>query len=59
VATDSTTVWRVLAPDGAVQGVLSLPDRVAPRRVQVGRMWGIGRDELDVPYIVRYRIELP
>jgi hypothetical protein len=57
--------WRepfvadVFQPDGSYLGQVRLPERFQtfPQPVSRGRhIWGVELDELDVPYIVRYRI---
>lgn len=57
--------WReplafdVFQPDGTYLGTVRAPDRVSihPRVESRGdRVWAIVRDELDVQYVVRYRI---
>lgn len=49
-------VWRVFGEDGADLAPVQLPAGV--RVLSAGRstVWGTVRDELDVPYLVRFRI---
>jgi hypothetical protein len=48
--------WRVLSPEGEPVGTVDLPARLRVIFVQGDRLWGSDSDELDVPYIVRYRL---
>jgi hypothetical protein len=52
----STVEWRVLSPDGEPLGFVRLPVDLRIMLADRNRAWGTERDELDVPYIVRYRI---
>jgi hypothetical protein len=52
----STVEWRVLSPDGEPLGVVGLPVDLRIMLADQSRAWGTEYDELDVPYIVRYRI---
>ncbi len=49
--------WRVLSPEGEPVGAVDLPTRFGVIFVQGDRLWGSDSDELDVPYIVRYRLQ--
>ena len=48
--------WQVLAPDGLVRAMVSVPRGVRLLAVSENFVWGTAEDELDVPYLVRYRI---
>jgi hypothetical protein len=52
----STTTWLVLDEAGVPVGIMPLPR--STRVLAAGRthLWGVERDELDVEYVVRYRI---
>jgi hypothetical protein len=49
--------WDVFNPQGHYLGVVTLPDRFAPVTVKDDRLYGVWRDELDVQYIMRLRVE--
>lgn len=49
--------WDVFGADGRYLGVLSLPPRFSPMLVRGDEIWGAQRDSLDVPSVVRYRLE--
>jgi hypothetical protein len=49
--------WSVLSADGAPIGTVMLPGGFRLMQAERGTVWGMERDELDVPYVVRYRIE--
>jgi hypothetical protein len=51
-----TAAWRVLSPDGDPLGVVQFPARFVPLLADGDLVWGSEYDELDVPYIVRYRV---
>jgi hypothetical protein len=48
--------WDVFDGEGRYLGMLTLPTKFAPMRVEGDALWGVQRDELDVPSIVRYRL---
>lgn len=48
--------WLVLGPAGELEGVASLPKGLRVLEADRRTAWGMERDELDVPYIVRYRL---
>ncbi len=48
--------WDVFDAEGRYLGVMSMPDRFTPLRVTDDAFWGVQRDELDVPSVVRYRL---
>ena len=49
--------WDVLDRGGRFLGVVTMPDRFAPRVIVGDKIYGVWRDEFDVQYIVRLRIE--
>jgi hypothetical protein len=51
------TEWLVLDRDGRPTGRVGLSSRVNPLVIEPPLLWGAERGELDVPYVVRYRIE--
>lgn len=53
----STSRWLVLDRDGDREAEVWLPSRTIPRWVGPDAVWAVYRDELDVPYLVRYRID--
>ena len=48
--------WRMISPSGEPIGTVALPVRFRPMEADGNLVWGTDYDELDVPYIVRYRI---
>ncbi len=42
--------------DGRYLGIMEMPDRFAPRTFLADRIYGVWRDDLDVPYLVTLRI---
>ena len=48
--------WDVFDSDGRFMGVVTMPNRFAPRAFVGHRIYGVWRDELDVQYVVRLRI---
>ena len=48
--------WIVLEPDGRVRGELRLPPNARPLWYRGDEMWASVPDEMDVPWLVRYRI---
>jgi hypothetical protein len=48
--------WDVFDAEGHFLGVISLPERFQPMRIDDESFWGVQRDELDVPSVVRYRL---
>jgi hypothetical protein len=49
--------WLCLSDSGDPLGRVSLPKRLRVMAIDSHFAWGMEMDELDVPYIVRYRIE--
>lgn len=48
--------WEVFDDQGRYLGVLTLPEKFAPMHIVGDAFWGVQRDELDVPSVVRYRL---
>ena len=48
--------WDVFDADGRYLGMVALPIRFDPVRFVGNLLYGIGRDELDVEYVVRLRV---
>jgi hypothetical protein len=48
--------WLVLEPTGEIAARVLLPSAVRVRVIRGDLVWGVYTDELDVPYLVRYRI---
>jgi hypothetical protein len=48
--------WNVLGPRGDVLAVFPLPKSVRPRLIDGDVLYTAETDELDVPYLVRYRV---
>jgi sugar lactone lactonase YvrE len=48
--------WDVFDSEGRFLGVVSMPERFAPRVFVGDKIYGVWRDELDVQYVVRLRI---
>lgn len=51
--------WDVFDPDGRYLGVVTMPDRFAPRLFVGEKLYGVWRDDLDVQYVVRLKIDQP
>lgn len=51
-----TQVWNVLGSTGEVRAAVAAPTGLSLRLVDGGNIWGVERDELDIPYLVRYRV---
>jgi hypothetical protein len=54
---DPVAVWWVLHPDGGPLGRLELPAAARPLRASVDTLWASVPDDLEVPWLVGYRIE--
>ncbi len=50
-------LWEVHDLDGEPVAAVRMPPRITVHLVQQGVVWGVALDELDVPYVVAYRIE--
>ena len=55
----SEALWVVLGPDGAPAFRVLAPSGIAFKAALGDRVWGTGRTELDVPYIVLYELRQP
>ncbi len=51
--------WDVFDPDGRYLGVVTMPHRFAPRLFVGDKLYGVWRDDLDVQYVVRLKIDQP
>lgn len=49
--------WDVFDSDGRYLGVLTLPAKFTPLKIDGTAVWGVQRDELDVPSVVRFRVD--
>lgn len=47
--------WQVIAPNGSRVARIDLPPDLTPMVIRGEYVWGVRHDELDVPYVVRYR----
>jgi hypothetical protein len=50
------SVYDVFTAEGDYLGVVPIPDRFEPYVMRGDQVWGVLRDEFDVPFVVRYRI---
>ena len=50
-------VFDVFAPDGRLLGTLTVPERARLLHLRGDHVWGVERDEMDVPFVVRWRLE--
>jgi hypothetical protein len=55
----STVLWQVLNERGAVEASVRLPSRAFVKQASRTYLWAVAHDDLDVPYVVRYRINAP
>ena len=51
--------WDVFDADGRYLGVVTMPDRFSPRLFMGDKLYGVWRDDLDVQYVVRLKIDQP
>ena len=51
--------WELHDPRGAVRAVVTLPKGLDVKLINEDFLWGVETDELDVPYVVRYRLQRP
>ena len=51
--------WLVLDAEGRLDGVVETPLGVELEHVAGDTAWAVVRDEMDVPYIVKYQVERP
>jgi hypothetical protein len=49
--------WHVLSASGQTIGTLSLPGDLDVKRARSDRLWGVVKDELDIPYVVTYAVK--
>jgi hypothetical protein len=49
--------WDVFDPEGRYLGVVTMPPRFTPRLIREDAIYGVWRDDLDVQYVMRLRIE--
>lgn len=49
-------VWVIMDGDGRFRGRLALPPRVEPRWMSGDTVWAAATDDLDIPWLVRYRL---
>jgi len=54
---DQTRMWWVIGADGSITAQVPTRSGVGVRAVEGSTVWAVERDELDVPYITKYRIE--
>lgn len=52
-------LWHVLNERGAIEASVRLPKTVYVHQASRSHLWGVTHDELDVPYVVRYRVAAP
>lgn len=48
--------WQVLSASGQTVGTLSLPGGLDVKRARSNRVWGVVRDEFDIPYVHTYAV---
>jgi hypothetical protein len=53
---ESGTEWLAMDGSGLLLGRVTLPSRVNPLVIDPPLLWGSETDDLDVPYVVRYRV---
>lgn len=51
--------WDVFDEEGRYLGVVNMPDRFTPHRIEGEHLYGVQRDELDVQYVVKLRLVRP
>jgi hypothetical protein len=49
--------WDVFDGDGRYLGALDLPERFQPMHVAGNAIYGVGRDDLDVQYVVKLQLD--
>lgn len=52
----STAEYLVLGRDGRILASVAVPPGVQIRQAQRNMVWGVETDDLDVPYLVRFRV---
>lgn len=55
-AEDDGSEWIVVGPDGAPEFRITAPPDVTFKAAHGDRVWGTGKTELDIPYIVLYEL---
>lgn len=55
----STVVWIVLNGEGRLVAEVRAPAGLEVQQVQRSHLWGVMADDLDVPYVYRFRIQRP
>ncbi|MGE0158401.1 MAG: hypothetical protein AB7T31_03260 [Gemmatimonadales bacterium] len=53
---DADQAWWVVGEMGDVVARVTLPMGFDPQLIRTDELWGVQPDELDVPYVVKYRI---
>ncbi len=53
---ESSETWDLLGPEGRIEGRFTTHPSVNPRVLTDSRLYAIVRDEMDIQYIVGYRI---
>lgn len=56
-AADGSTEWWILNPDGEPAGQAHTPGGLRVLLIHGDEVWGVESDELDVDYIMRYRLD--
>ena len=56
---DYEALWLVLGPDGEPEFRVHAPAGIGFRDALRDRVWGVGRTEMDVPFIVQYALVVP
>jgi hypothetical protein len=51
--------WEVFDSEGRFLGVVTMPPRFTPHVFRGNKLYGVLRDEFDVPYVVRLGVENP
>jgi hypothetical protein len=51
--------WEVYDTDGRFLGIVTLPERFAPMDAAGNYLYGVWRDEVDVQYVMRVRVDRP
>ena len=51
--------WFVVGPDGRVEFRVRSPPGVSFETARGNRVWGVGKDEMDMTYIVLYELSQP
>jgi hypothetical protein len=51
--------WELFDTQGRFLGVVTLPDRFNPLKAEGDALYGVWRDEFDVQYVMRMRVDRP